>query len=255
MRPGGAYERPLEGRPDARQHWDVNVSAPEVVAAGRGPLRRVRRKRLVATALVGAAAALAATALAARLDTPVRSGPKDAAPIIAGPVIIAEDEVFGAKGLPPFALVLERPAPADLVGRSKRQRLTALRARANTKDLSVRVQLGAAEQAAGNQDRALLIFQDVVATKPDNLAGQIGVAFAKASGGGAAAGEAALILQRLAEEHPSDQLVAFNRGWLAAYRRDATTALLAWRQALEIDPATNLGATARGLIQRVRSKP
>lgn len=198
--------------------------------------------------------AVGATAVAARLDTPVQSGPKDAAPIIAGPVIIAEDEVFGAKGLPPFALVLERPAPADLVALPTSRRLTALRARSGD-DPTILVQLGAAEQAAGSQTAALRAYERALAARPDDVAAQIGVAFTKASAGGTAAGEAALLMQRLAEERPSNQLVAFNRGWLAAYRRDATTALLAWRQALEIDPSTSLGSTARGLIERVRGTP
>ncbi len=198
--------------------------------------------------------AVGATAVAARLDTPVQSGPKDAAPIIAGPVIIAEDEVFGAKGLPPFALVLERPAPEDLATLPTSRRLTALRARSGD-DPTILVQLGAAEQAAGSQTAALRAYERALAARPDDVAAQIGVAFTKASAGGTAAGEAALLMQRLAEERPSNQLVAFNRGWLAAYRRDATTALLAWRQALEIDPSTSLGSTARGLIERVRGTP
>ena len=199
--------------------------------------------------------AVGATAVAARLDTPVQSGPKDAAPIIAGPVIIAEDEVFGAKGLPPFALVLERPAPEDLAALPTSRRLTALRARAAGGDPTILVQLGAAEQAAGSQTAALRAYERALAARPDDVAAQIGVAFTNASAGGIAAGEAALLMQRLAEERPSNQLVAFNRGWLAAYRRDATTALLAWRQALEIDPSTSLGSTARGLIERVRGTP
>ena len=228
--------------------------AEPVVPSPREPSRQ-RRGRLIGVALSGVAAALAATGLATRLDRPTQLGPKDAAPIIAGPVIIDDEETFGATGLPPFALVLERPVPADLSRLPRPKRLKALRDRAVGGDPAILVQLGAAEQRTGEQGRARQAFEKALSAAPDNLAAQIGLAFTNASAGGSAAGEAALLLQRLADEHPSDQLVSFNRGWLAAYRRDATTALLAWRQALEIDPSTALGATARGLIIRVRATP
>jgi hypothetical protein len=235
---------------------DVNDPLPQAGANAVETLRQPTvARRVVAVGVIGFCVGLAATGLAARLDDPVQSGPRDAAPIIAGPVIIDEAETFGAKGLPPFSLILERPTPDGLIGRSRAERLAALRAQDKRNDPTLLLQVAAAEQSAGEQTRARALYDRVLKLRPNDVTARIGVAFTKAASGGADAGQAALLLQRLSEERPSNQLIAFNRGWLAAYRRDATTARLAWKQALDIDPSTNLGQTARGLLERVRAAP
>ena len=47
---------------------------------------------------------------------------------------------------------------------------------------------------------------------------------------------------------PQDQLVAFNQGWLAIYRRQAAPAEVAWTRTVALGPDTRLGRTAAALL-------
>jgi hypothetical protein len=73
-----------------------------------------------------------------------------------------------------------------------------------------------------------------------------------AAAGGDAPARAQEELAGLAREHPRSQLVAFNEGWLAAYRQDAATAVASWDRATRLGPSTRLGRTAATLAQEVR---
>ena len=66
--------------------------------------------------------------------------------------------------------------------------------------------------------------------------------------GSAGLRRAAAALGGLAREHPRSQLVLFNQGWVAAYRRDAKQALTSWGRTAMIDRGTPLGQAARQLV-------
>jgi hypothetical protein len=66
--------------------------------------------------------------------------------------------------------------------------------------------------------------------------------------GSAGLRRAAAALGGLAREHPRSQLVLFNQGWVAAYRRDAKQALTSWGRTVAIDGSSPLGRAARQLL-------
>jgi hypothetical protein len=69
--------------------------------------------------------------------------------------------------------------------------------------------------------------------------------------GGAGLVRAAAGLDRLAREHPGDQLVAFNQGWVEIYRRRAAPAEQAWQRTVALGADTRLGRTAAALLQQL----
>ena len=81
--------------------------------------------------------------------------------------------------------------------------------------------------------------------RPGDLGAQVGLALVEGATGADGAERAAADLQRLATENPRSQLVAFNQGWLAAYRRQAEAARAAWRRTVALDPGTRLGRAPR----------
>ncbi len=65
--------------------------------------------------------------------------------------------------------------------------------------------------------------------------------------GAARAGRRRARLQALAAQNPRSQLVAFNQGWLAIYRRRPTGAA-AWKRTIALGRDTRLGTTADALL-------
>jgi predicted Zn-dependent protease len=84
---------------------------------------------------------------------------------------------------------------------------------------------------------------------PGDLGAQVGLALVDGATGAAGAERAAAELRRLQAAHPTSQLVAFNQGWLAAYRRQVAPARSAWRRTVALDPGSTLGQTATTLLE------
>lgn len=221
------------------------------------PTRPVDGRRLAAV-IVGAIATVAAAfALAAHLDRPVGEAPRDASPINPGPVQIDATERLATKAEigRHFGLIIERPYPPAFARLEQAERLSRLRRLAASSGTQMLVQLGAAEQEAGDQAAGAAAYRAALAREPNDVPARIGLAFTEAAGGGEPIGRAALLLQRLFEERPNDQTVAFNRGWLAIYRQDPTTALFSLQRAIDIDAGTGLGQAAARFADGLRRRP
>lgn len=205
-----------------------------------GPLA-ARRLAIIAAIWVGVGGA--ALLMARALDHPVGAGARDAAqPAAVGAIA---DPTAGPSGLPPLALVLEDPVPADLSRLSARDAAVRLRDRvlAGGGSAAQWVQLGALLQAEGRAPMARLAFQQALRIAPGDIAARAGLAMADGP-----TARAARELGALAAENPRSQLVRFNQGWLAAYRRRAADARAAWRAAMALAPRTRLGRSARTLL-------
>jgi hypothetical protein len=186
-----------------------------------------------------------------RLDQPTGSAPPDAAQPVVGQVAVpgAGAAASAPDALPPLALALERalpPALAGVTGDALVARLRRLAARAPTALNLDR--LGAAHQGVGDAAAARAAYRRALAVDPGDLGARVGLMLVDASRGRAGLARAARALGALAARHPSSQLVAFNQGLVAVYRRDRDTVLAAWRRAAALGPRTALGRTALGVV-------
>jgi hypothetical protein len=201
---------------------------------------------------VWALAVGAALLLADALDSPVGEGARDEAQAVApGPVAVPGGALAGGEGLPPLALVLDRPLPegiADLPPIRQATRLSEL-ARSDP-DPRRLVELGSVFQLLGDPEDAARAYRAAAARAPADAAARAGLAMVEGTGGEGLA-RAAAGLAALAREHPDDQLVAFNQGWVEIYRRRAGPAERAWRRTVALGEGTRLGRTATALLREL----
>jgi cytochrome c-type biogenesis protein CcmH/NrfG len=222
------------------------VDVPDA-APSRAP--RISPRRLAIVLGVWVAVAGGAILLALALDSPVGEGARDEAqPAVAGPVAMPAPESPSQGDLPPLALVLDRPSPGagEL---PPQERIARLRERAAGGSPRQLVELGAALALLGEAQEAERAYRQALARAPGDLAARAGLAMVEGARGGAGLARGAAALDRLAAEHPSSQLVAFNQGWLAIYRRRAEEARAAWNRTVALGADTRLGRTAGSLLQ------
>lgn len=200
----------------------------------------------------------AALVWAKALDDPVGAGARDAAqPAAVGRVAgsgampsTAAGDVSAPEGLPPLALVVDTPIPADLQGLDARDAAVRLRDRVLSGGTAEEwVLLGSLLQQLDRGPMAAGAYRAALQLDPGDLGAQIGLALVDGATGSAGAERAAAELRRLEAAHPTSQLVAFNQGWLAAYRRQVAPARAAWRRTVALDPGSRLGQTATTLIR------
>jgi tetratricopeptide (TPR) repeat protein len=207
------------------------------------------RTRLIAAALAGLAAVAVAIGLAVAFNDPVGEGGRDAVPAMPDPV--AGLNPGTEAGLPPLALILDRPAPdgiGELPARDQVERLTALATPSAPARRSV--ELGAVLQSLGRNDEARAAYAEARRRDPDDLGARIGLILVGAASGDEAAMTAADVrLSALERAFPDEQLASFNRAWLAIYRADAATATEGLRRTLALDDQSPLGATAETLLR------
>ncbi|HEX2506943.1 MAG TPA: hypothetical protein VHK23_01390 [Miltoncostaeaceae bacterium] len=198
---------------------------------------------------VWALAVGAALLLADALDSPVGAGARDEAQAVApGPVAVPGGAVAGGQGLPPLALVLDRPPPdgiGDLPPIRQASRLSELAQR--DPDPRRLVELGSVLQLLGAPEDAARAYRAALAEAPGDVAARAGLAMLDGADGEGLA-RATAGLAALAAEHPDDQLVAFNQGWVEIYRRRAGPAERAWRRTVALGADTRLGRTASALL-------
>jgi hypothetical protein len=238
----------------------LSASAPKrqdsgMAASSSSPLPRHRRpawRRLAVALGVGGALAAAALGVSWALDDPASEpAPRDPSqPIVAGPVVAPGQELTGGpSNLPPLRLVLDRPPPGnigDLPANQQVARLQALVAQGG--DPRRLVELGSAQQASGESGAALRSYREALRRDPGDLAAQVGVVMVDGASGSAGLRRAAAGMRALARRHPDSQLVLFNEGWVAAYRRDANRALTSWGRTAMLGRSTPLGQAARQLV-------
>jgi hypothetical protein len=215
-----------------------------------GALARIGPRRLAIVLAVWAVAAAAAVLLAMGLDDPVGQGERDASqPIVAGNVVLP-NSAGRPEGLPPLALVLDEPLSPEVADLAPADQVAALRERAALTASPRRVvELAAVLGSFGQTGAADVAYGDALTLDADFLPARVGrILNAAAAGGSEALDLAADRLAALEAQHPRSQVVAFNRGWLAVYRRDPATAEAAWRRAVALGSGTALGVTARRLL-------
>lgn len=195
----------------------------------------------------------AVVGLAGRLDQPTEVAAPDAARPEVGPVALLPDGAPAAgERLPPLAIVLDAPPPIDIGGLALEEQARRLRREAAlTADPRVLVYLGAAHQRLAQRPEARAAFRDALQLDPGNVGARVGLALDQGAEGGAGLDRGAAALEELAATNPQSQLVAFNGGWLAVYRRDVRDAVAAWRRTIALDGGTPLGRSARQLLATV----
>ena len=224
--------------------------APRRVRLGLTP------RRLAVLLGVWIVAVGAALLIADALDSPVGEGARDEAQAVApGPVQVPGGALAAGDGLPPLALVLDRPLPdgvGDLPPIRQAVRLSEL-ARSDP-DPRRLVELGSVLQLLGDPENATRAYRAAADRAPDDLAARAGLAMVEGAGGGAGLARAAAGLAALAREHPEDQLVAVNQGWVEIYRRRAAAAQSAWERTVELGADTRLGRTAIALLTELERR-
>lgn len=217
--------------------------------APRPSARRIPPARLAIILGVWVVLAGAALLIAMALDQPVGAGARDEAqPAVPG--VVADPTEATPGGLPPLALVLDQPLPqivADI--KAPIRQVPVLRKLAqDTAQPRRYVELGSVLQLLGDGQGAGDAYRTALQLNPDDVAAKTGLALVTGAqtGDGPAAG--AVALQRLAAANPRSQLVAFNQGWLAIYRRQAAPAAAAWTRTVALGEETRLGRTAAALL-------
>lgn len=190
------------------------------------------------------------------LDSPVGSGPIDEAqPIVVGAIVAPGAELTGLPSqLPPLAMVLNDPPPPEVIDLAAPERAERLAALADTGDPDplVLLHLGAALQSTGDGRAAAEAYRRAAEADPAANAPEVGLLMVDAASGSAGRERAAEALERLAAREPDDQVVTFNRGWLAVYRRNPDVALEAWEQTRRTDARSPLGLAAGQLVGAIR---
>jgi tetratricopeptide (TPR) repeat protein len=213
-----------------------------------GALARIGARRLAVVLAIWIVAAGGAVLVAMGLDDPVGQGARDVAQPVAGDVVLPDPG--RPEGLPPLVLVLDRPLPKEIVDLPPAEQVTTLRQElALTASPRRAVELAAVLGGLGQTAAAATAYGDALTLDPDYLPALVGRILNDAARGDAAAKRrAADDLAALEARNPRSQLVAFNRAWLAVYRRDPETARAAWTRAVALGPRTDLGITARRLL-------
>jgi hypothetical protein len=201
---------------------------------------------------VWAVAVGAALLLADALDSPVGEGARDEAQAVApGPVAVPGEALAGGEGLPPLALVLDRPLPEGIAGLPPIRQAARLSELAQSDpDPQRLVELGSVLQLLGDPEDAARAYRAAASRAPGDVAARAGLAMVGAGDGDGLA-RASAGLDALAREHPDSQLVAFNQGWVEIYRRRAGPAERAWRRTIALGEGTRLGRTALALLQQL----
>lgn len=201
-----------------------------------------------------------AIAWAAALDDPVGAGARDEAQPaavgqIADPASTGASDVSAPQGLPPLALVVDTPLPADLAGLETRDAAVKLRDQVLSSGGTAEqwVLLGSLLQQLDRGPMAAASYQTALQMKPDDIDAQVGLALVEGATGAEGADRAAAELQRLQTAHPQSQVVAFNQGWLAAYQRQVAVARAAWQRTVALEPGSRLGQTASTLLDALEN--
>lgn len=226
----------------------MDAAPPRPATPGR--LRRVG-------VILGVWAAVAGGALLAAqaLDSPVGAGARDEARPVA-PDTVADPASGGlAEGLPPLTLVLDRPLPSAIASLPPIRQAVRLE-RLATRSGSARryVELGSVLQTLGDLAGATAAYRSALRAGGQEPAAETGLALLQAADGPDGPARAAARLDRLAASAPRDQLIAFNQGWLAIYRRQADPARAAWRRVIALGPDTRLGRVAGALLASLEAR-
>ncbi len=224
------------------------------VATTAEQARRQRTIRFFVALGVAGVVAVAAILVAVALNHGSGSKPITPATIAAGPVVSPSAQSPSGQGaLPPLAIVLDRTDAARSMAANNQ--IIALHGLLATKPTStIYLDLGQEYMAIGDQTSALTAFAHAAALAPNTPEPLVGLAMTGGMSGTAGLDQASQQLTTLASRFPTNQVVTFNQGWLALYRRDPATVRDAWRRTVALGPKTNLGATAAIFLTQIAKK-
>ena len=204
--------------------------------AAPAPQARARPSRR-GLAIAGAAW-VAVTGGALGVASLLNSEPRDAPPPL---------QSVAPQGLPLLFVYLDRALPAEVANLpTLADQVTRLEELATTENDPARwVELGTIAQRAGNLDAAEAAFQQALTIDRDRLDATVGLAMNLGATGPEGLAEAEQVLAELERRTPGSQLVVFNRGIVAVYRRDRPQIERSFARAIALGPNTPLGSLAR----------
>ncbi len=210
-----------------------------------GPDERAKRQRTIRfLAVLGIAGviAIAAIFIAVGLNQP--SGSSGTSTSTSGTSTTAQAK------LPQLAVVIDRTDPVAAMTASNQA--VALRAMIQSTPTAERyMALGQVEMSLADQAAAIDAFSHAARIEPNSPDPMVGLAMSQAMTGGSGYDAANAQLQALSSRFPTSQVVTFNLGWLALYRRDVATVKSAWARSVALGPHTQLGATAKALLTQI----
>jgi cytochrome c-type biogenesis protein CcmH/NrfG len=224
------------------------ASGPPTTGAPAPDDAEARRRRTIRFfAVLGGAALVAVVAILIAVALSQPSGTPASTSTTSGTSAIKAQ-------LPQLAIVLNRTDAIAQMAVSNQ--VVALQAEIASKPTATEyMDLGQAQMSLADQQAAVSAFshaQQLDPTAPEPL---VGLAMTEAmSGTQAGFATANAELQALQSRYPNSQVVAFNLGWLALYRRDAATVRAAWGRAVRLGKQTPLGIAATVLLAQMGKK-
>jgi cytochrome c-type biogenesis protein CcmH/NrfG len=220
------------------------TSAP---ASDDAPARRRRTVRFAAVIGAAGLAGVVAILIAVALSQPSGAGSGSSGKGGSG------TSTSAVAALPQLAVVLNRTDAISQMAASNQ--VVALRSLIASKPTSaLYLDLGQAEMSLADQRAAVNAFSHAAQLAPNTPEPLVGLAMTEGMSGGQSLEAANAQLQVLQERFPTNQVVAFNRGWLALYRRDAATVKTAWSRTVQLGKQTPLGVAASVLLAQIGTK-
>ena len=152
--------------------------------------------------------------------------------------------------LPQLAVVLNRTDPVQAM--TANNQAIALRLMLQSHPTAERyMALGQVEMSLADETAAVDAFSRAAQLAPSSPDPMVGLAMTQAMSGTTGYDAANAQLAALSQRFPNSQVVAFNLGWLALYRRDVITVKSAWTHTVALGPTTELGKTAKALLTQI----
>jgi cytochrome c-type biogenesis protein CcmH/NrfG len=209
-----------------------------------------RRRTIRFVVVIGAAAVIAVIAIlvAVAISQPSSTGSSTSTSASAGGSATIQAQ------LPQLSIVLNRTDSIAQMAVS--DQVVALQSLIASKPTATRyMDLGQAEMALADQQAAVSAFAHAAQLAPNTAEPLVGLAMTEGMSGTTAGLDTAnATLQTLQARFPDNQVVAFNLGWLALYRRDTATVKSAWERSVQLGKQTPLGIAATVLLAQLGKK-
>ena len=203
---------------------------------------RTRTIRFFAVVGIAAVVAIGAILVAVVLNQPSGSS--------SGGTSTSATASSAKAALPQLAVVLNRTDPVQAM--TAANQAIALRLMIQSHPTAERyMALGQVEMSLADQNAATDAFSHAAQLAPSSPDPMVGLAMTQAMSGSTGYDAANAQMTALAQRFPNSQVVAFNLGWLALYRRDVATVKSAWAHTVALGPTTELGKTAKVLLAQI----
>jgi len=223
------------------------ASGPPTNGAPAPDDAEARRRRTVRFfVVIGTAAVVAVVAILVAVAVSGSSGSGSSTSTTSGTSAPA-----AAAKLPQLAIVLNRTDAVSQMAASSQ--VVALQSEiASNPTTSRYLDLGQVEMSLADPQAAGNAFAHAAQLSPTAPEPLVGLAMIPAMSGTSAGLQTANAeLLGLQSRFPDSQVVAFNLGWLALYRRDPATVKAAWEHAVQLGKQTPLGIAATVLLAQI----